>query len=158
MNEPHHLDAPAHDATIVGGLEEARRTSAQDRRQSAEGAVLLLALLLTGCGMPRQDELWPPEGAVSNQVRALQKGALKSSESPAAVDPGAAQNAQPVPAVRCMATLGAVDCYQDDPPPAPVAAPVAAPMAVPAATQVTPVEAPVAAQPLPRPLPLAPLN
>ena len=143
---------------IIGGLEEARRICGQNSRRSAASALLLLALLLAGCGMPRQDELWPPEGVVSDQVRSLQKSVLKTGAPAAGGDPGAAPNAQAVPAVRCMATLGAVDCYQDEPAPMPVAAPLASPMVVPAATQMAPVEAPVAAQPLPSPLPLVPLN
>ena len=117
--------------------------------------LFVLALLLTGCGMPRQDELWPQEGAVSDQVRSLQKAYLKSGPPAPDADPGALMNAPPVPAVRCMATLGAVDCYQDEPAPPPVAPPKALPAAAPAEARV---ETPVAAQPLPAPQTLGPVN
>jgi len=155
MKEPHHLDAPYDNATFVGGLEEAPRQCGRGRRQSGAMALLVLALLLAGCGMPRQDELWPQEGVVSDQVRALQKGVLKSGAPPPNADASAMPNAPAVPPVRCMATLGAVDCYQDEPAPLPVATPRALPEASPAG----PVEAPVATQPLlPAPLPLGPVN
>jgi hypothetical protein len=100
--------------------------------------------------MPRQDELWPADGVVSNQVRAVQKS-IGNAGAPPTVG---AQDTPAPPVIRCMPTLGAVDCYQEEPaaPPAPQT------IATPAPPSAIAPEAPVSGRSLPAPTPLAPVN
>ena len=154
MNRPHHLDEPVDDATNIAGLEGSFEQRAKRHWKTITSALILLALSLGGCGMPQKDELWPSDGVVSTQVRALQKSIGNTGAQPTV----GAQDAPPAPTIRCMPTLGAVDCYQEEPaiPPAPQA--IAAPVPTPTPTPAAPPEAPVNARPLPAPTPLTPVN
>ena len=162
MKRPRRLGVPIDDATNWGGLEAAserrpgRARKNQRGQKIATGALILMVLSLAGCGMPRQDELWPTNGVVSNQVLSLQKSIQRGETQPAGAQAGQTPNAPAAPAIRCSATLGAVDCYQEEPAPAPSVPAIAVPL--PPSAAVTPPEAQAGATPLAAPTPLTPVN
>jgi hypothetical protein len=156
MKRPRRLGVPIDDATNWGGLEAASERRPEHRQKTARGALILLVLSLAGCGVPRQDELWPTNGVVSNQALSLQKAIQGGGAQPPGGQPGQAPNAPAAPTIRCMPTLGAVDCYQDEPAPPPAAPAITAPL--PPSAAVTPPEAPASGAPLSAPTPLTPIN